>query len=458
MNFDFEMRATERRRLDPASHAIPLRSPLVSLIFLLVLAVPVCLLVLEALRIVVAQSWGDSLSAETVRGAITLDPANPDLHYQLGKVLLLEAEPGTQAMAEQEFRQATNMNPNSATYWSALGKGCYSSANQSCADAAFRRAQELAPGMPQFAWEAAINDVVSNQPGPAVKQIKKFLRMQPDGWEQAFQLLMRGFGDPNIIWRDLLGSSHDLAAKLQFLDYLADNNKFEPAGIYWSQLAADKTEIPIAITTPYIERLLVAGHYHEAAGVWAYLLGENDPGEKPVSGERNLVFNGGFERDPLNAGFDWRFWQQPYLTTDFADHSAHSGGHAFRTDFTVPRNSEYELAYQLIPVAPGQEYELTAYVKSEAITSDTGPRLRVLDAKCAVCLDAATPGTSGTAGWHQVTTQFTTGAKTDMVRLSLWRPRGRSYPMEISGQVWFDDISLRLISSSTQKTVARGNR
>ena len=103
--------------------------------------------------------------------------------------------------------------------------------------------------------------------------------------------------------------------------------------------------------------------------------------------KRQLVFNGGFEQEPLNAGFDWRFAQQPYLTLDFFDATAHTGARSFRADFTVPQNSEYEPVYQLVPVVPGQTYELSAYVKSEAITSDSGPRLRVLDPKCLVCLD-----------------------------------------------------------------------
>jgi hypothetical protein len=196
-----------------------------------------------------------------------------------------------------------------------------------------------------------------------------------------------------------------------------------------------------------VDRLLAHGSYREAGRVWRYAVDENELASQAVGGEGNLVFNGGFEQDPLSAGLDWHSWQQPYLNLDFADRTAHSGARAFRADFTVPQNSEYELAYQLVPVVPGQTYELSGYVKSEAITSDSGPRLRVIDPKCLVCLDTATQGTSGTTDWHQITTQFTAGPTTDLIRLSVWRPRGRSYPMEITGRVWFDDISLRPISA-----------
>jgi tetratricopeptide (TPR) repeat protein len=445
VNLDLDGRSKRGRELGSFTYQIPLHSRVSLLIFFFVLAIPASFLVLETTRAVLAQIWASSLNPEVLRRAIALDPSNPELHFTLGRILLLKAEPVTQGMAEEEFRKAISMNPHSAIYWSGLGKACYSSGNQPCANAAFGRAQELAPNKPEVAWEVAVNDVVSDQPQSAVGHLRTFLRLQPDGLDQTFQLLMRGFGDPNLIWRDLLSAAADPASKLRFLDYLAANSDFERAGTYWAQLTAEKTAFPVAAAIPYLEKLLATGHYREAAGVWAYTVRQNGLDEQIGSDRSNLVFNGGFEQKPLNAGFDWRFAQQPYLTVDFSDATAHTGARSFRADFTVPQNSEYEPAYQLVPVVPGQTYELSAYVKSEAITSDSGPRLRVLDPKCPGCLDTATQGTSGTTDWHQVTTQFTAGPTTELIRLSVWRPRGRSYPMEISGKVWFDDISLHPI-------------
>lgn len=66
-----------------------------------------------------------------------------------------------------------------------------------------------------------------------------------------------------------------------------------------------------------------------------------------------------------------------------------------------------------------------------------------MDPKCPACLDAATEGATGTKDWHEVSVQLTAGPDTEMVRISIWRPHSRSFPMEISGKAWFDDISLR---------------
>lgn len=451
---------SRRHHRQSQAYEIALMSPLRSSLFLLALVLPALLLVFETGRIVIAENLGESVDPAKIRQAITLDSVNPELHFQLGKILLLTGDSNAQVVAEQEFRNAVAANPNAAVYWAGLAKACYSLADQSCADSAFRRAQQMAPSSPEFAWQAAVNAVVSNQPQKAVGYLKTFVRLQPAGVDQAFQLLMRGFNSPDLVWRAFLGNTADPASKLHFLDYLAANSNVEVADALWQKLAAEKTPLSQALVIPYVDRLLVGGHFREAAAVWSYANTKStasrgsalDPIPDPgVGGDPNLVFNSGFEQDPLNAGFDWHYAPQPYLTLDFSDAAAHSGKHALRAEFTVPQNSEYEVAYQFVPVTPNQTYEVSGFAKSQSIGSDSGPRLRVSDPKCASCLDVATSGVVDTSPWHRLTARFTTGPTTDVVRLSIWRPRGRSYPMEISGTAWFDDISLLPVDDQSQQ-------
>ena len=93
-------------------------------------------------------------------------------------------------------------------------------------------------------------------------------------------------------------------------------------------------------------------------------------------------------------------------------------------------------------MAPQQSYTLTAYGRSESLTSDSGPRLRVLDAACPRCLNVSTESVVGTKDWSPATVTFTTGSETRFVRLSVWRPRGRTFPMDISGRSWLDKVVL----------------
>ena len=161
----------------------------------------------------------------------------------------------------------------------------------------------------------------------------------------------------------------------------------------------------------------------------------------------NLIFNGDFERDVLNAGFGWRTAPGAYLGFDFPSSGAYRGKRCFRLDFGG-RNEESEPLLQFVPVAPSQAYSLTAYVRSEDVTSDSGPRLRVLDPACPACLDVSSETTVGTTPWHALSLKFSTGAQTQVVRVSVRRPRGRTFPTEITGTFWLDAVTLKALTGA----------
>ncbi len=58
-----------------------------SWVFLLVVALGVVFLGGEALRAAFVEILGESVEAGTLQRAVTLDPANPELHHRLGMVL-----------------------------------------------------------------------------------------------------------------------------------------------------------------------------------------------------------------------------------------------------------------------------------------------------------------------------------------------------------------------------------
>ena len=384
------------------------------MLFLLIVAVPTVLFVTKTIRVALAETWGDSGDVEKVRRAVALDPANPRLHYTLGRHYLLGIEASSPAQAVGEMRQATDLNARVALYWSGLGQACLAADEPTCADQAYQRAAELAPSNPQFTWEAAMVAAVTDNRSAVISHFRRFVQLQPSRSREAFEIMQRGFGglDLDVIWSDLLRNSSDIIPKLAYLDLAAENNRFDLANRYWEAITSTRPKIPLEAAKPYMERLLASGHYREAAEVWRYLLRTGEVASIPgtdrswETGNAATVFNGGFEQAPLNAGFDWHYGQQLYLNLDFADVSAHSGSRALRLDFTLPKNLDYEPVYQFVPVVPGQSYVLAAFVRSKGITSDSGPRLRVIDPMCSGCLDLATDGATGTQGWHEVSVPF----------------------------------------------------
>jgi hypothetical protein len=119
-----------------------------------------------------------------------------------------------------------------------------------------------------------------------------------------------------------------------------------------------------------------------------------------------------------------------------------------RIDFTVNRNEEYRPLFQLVPVAPNQAYTLTAYVRSQDITSDSGPRLQVVDPIHSNGPNAMSETTVGTTPWHQINLKFCTGPDTKLVQLSILRVRGRTFPTEITGSFWLDTVAMKPLGPS----------
>ncbi|HEV2118272.1 MAG TPA: hypothetical protein VGR48_19705 [Terriglobales bacterium] len=422
-------------------------------VFLLAVFIPGSWLIATLARLGLAGACGDSLDAPTLKRAVALDPGNPQWHYNLGTAYLW-SEGGNPAAAVAALREAVRLNPHGALSWSALAKACYAAGDLSCADEAFERAARLATAKPRLAWEAGLHYVITRRPANAMPHLQRLLRLQPYRADEVFAMLLRAGVDAEFVWRQLARSAAP-EVRLGYLSFLVSHEAAGAGEKFWTEVAAAGTPLPPAAATRYVEELLRYRHYHAAVKVWTYLRQAGTVTGGDSLPTANLVFNGGFEQTPLKHGLDWHLQTQTYMRVDSGDRRAHGGRRALRVEFTVPDNSEYEPAYQFVPVAPRQSYILSAYVCSEDITSDSGPRLRVLDPQCPACLGLSVEGTVGTQSWRRVEAQFTVPPATEVIRLSLWRPRSRSFPMEISGQFWLDDVSLRPISRGETQAAVR---
>ena len=419
-------------------------------VFLLIVVVPGLIFVLTAIRIAAASVLEGRGGLSELQKAVALDPADPEVHRRLGILECYLLDPPNYSDGLKHFRRATHLAPLSSLYWSNLGSACESSGDRACADAAFERLLSLDPMMPRSYWVVANHYLRTDRSQEALAQFRRLLELGPDSGyaERTFQLCLQAVNDPDAVFRQVLAGRKDPKLGLDYVDFLSRHGQPDAAYRVWALAVANAQPFSLALAKPYLERLLDLHQYQEALTVWEDLerLGivkkpaKEDPG--------NLVFNGGFEQDPLNAGFDWHSAEASFLSFDFADPGAHQGNRCLRLNFTVKRNETYQPVYQLVPVVPGQAYQLAAYVRSEDITSDSGPRLHVFDPMHSESLDVSTETTVRTTPWHPVNLSFQTGPDARFVVVSVWRPRSRTFPPEISGSFWLDEVSLKPVGSA----------
>jgi tetratricopeptide (TPR) repeat protein len=420
-------------------------------IFLLVVVGVAVLLGGAAVRAAYISILGESVEAGTLKRAIALDPSDPELHHRLGMVLFDSPVDTDRIEGLKQLHRATELNPYAARYWADLSWVCELAGDTACATQGVERAVKLNPMTPQLRWVAANTLLRAGQNDEAMAQFRRLLELDPAYAPATFNLCLGLLGDPQLILQKVLPPGKNPALKLAYLNILSRSEMDgadDLARQVWAKTVAEGTAFPLTSATPYIEHLLQFGQVEEAQSAWRDLekLGVvANPGQDQ---DGNLIYNGDFEQMPLNAGFDWRNLPAPYLALDFSDPAAHSGKSCLRIDFTVNRNEEYRPLFQLVPVAPNQAYTLTAYVRSQDITSDSGPRLQVVDPIHSNGPNAMSETTVGTTPWHQINLKFCTGPDTKLVQLSILRVRGRTFPTEITGSFWLDTVAMKPLGPS----------
>jgi len=111
--------------------------------------------------------------------------------------------------------------------------------------------------------------------------------------------------------------------------------------------------------------------------------------------------------------------------------------------FSGKDNLDYRHVFQYVKVSPGHAYHLQALMKTEGITTDSGPRLEVYDAYNSHVLDKMTDDLIGTSdAWTTLFLDFVTGPKTELLVVRLARLPSKKLDNLITGRVWLDDVRL----------------
>jgi len=379
--------------------------------------------------------------------ALRIDPDNYDIFHRLGLVYSYEPTDLNPSEGKKYLRRAAELNPRRWDFWADLGATCDFAGDTVCSDEAYGRAQPLNPMTPSVQWAIGNHYILTDRPEKAFPSFRKLLDMDPSYLGPIFRLCLRATGDPQGIYKGILLPDKDPAARFTFLMHLSTQADYESAMRIWGQMITGPDRSPnLSMVKPFLDFLLDHNQIQDAATVWNDLEHAGVIPQDPIS-QAGGVYDGGFEGPVLNTGFAWRSSDSPDLVLDFSAPSAHKGAKCLRIDFAVGRNGDYEIVNQVVQVKPEAQYELTAYVRSETLTSDTGPRLRVVEMGCGDCPVGTSDSTEGTTPWHPVEVGFTTRPQTQAVKISFWRPQDQTSHRDITGTVWLDDVTLRPVEA-----------
>ncbi len=155
----------------------------------------------------------------------------------------------------------------------------------------------------------------------------------------------------------------------------------------------------------------------------------------PSSG--NLILNGSFNLDPLNAGFDWQYQKQAGVELTLDPTEFHSGRRSLMITFDGPGISDAGIVH-LVPVQPNTTYDFSAYYKTSEQLGAGGPHFTIQD-MYSRAIYYESDELRDTGFWKSADGEFTSSPDCTLVVLHIRRLPERS---PIRGKLWVDDFRL----------------
>lgn len=377
------------------------------------------------------------LTAENLRLATRLDPGDSDYHLSLGRLYqysLTEIDP---AQAIAQLTLAAEKSPFDAQPWLDLGAAQEIEGHVEDAEASLRRVDYLAPRLPPFQWAIANFFLLHGNVDESLRHFRIVLAGTPQYDGIIFSTAWKAVGNADEILAKVLPDN--VRAEINYMDYLVGQKKFDDAQKVWPRVAASHEGFSIQAVEPFIDALLTAKMPEEAYRDWMDL--QNRGLVSAPSEPGSLVSDGDFESEIAGFGFGWRVAPPPGIYAGLDSTSFHSGGHSLFVRFPGKENYLFR-ACEVLKVSPRQSYRARAFMKTEDITTNSGPRLEVFDPYNQKAFDLFSDQLTGTnAAWTLLTLNFTTKPETDVVELCITRTPSDKLDNLISGKLWVDDVT-----------------
>ena len=165
--------------------------------------------------------------------------------------------------------------------------------------------------------------------------------------------------------------------------------------------------------------------------------------------DSNLLVNGGFEKEILNGGLDWRLnpEQGAAITTDRS--APLEGSSSLEIKFDGTQNLADALVFEYVPVEPNTSYGFSGYMRALNLTTDSGPRFEICDADVPARLFIHAEGLLGTSTWTMRQLNFRTGPETRLLIVRLTRPASGKFARCASpGSFGVDKLELNVIEKT----------
>lgn len=359
-----------------------------------------------------------------IQEAISLTPNNPDNYFLLATYLRLENIDDTETILKL-YEKSLELNPFNYNYWFGLAEFLKNKRFDEKAIYALEKATYLAPGVVSLRWEAGLLALELDRRDLVLSNLSKVMSVDPERRKLAFAVLWQYINRGDEILESIPGNG--LAS---YIEFLIDTNRLDESKLAWVKLK-DNEELSESLYLRYTNYLINQRDIVFAKELW-----------KGRYGDWSGIWNGSFENEPLNSGFDWRLADDANGVEISRVSDRFDGDHSIEISFDGKHNVDFAHVEQIVPVEPNQEYLLVSHMKADGITTENGVGWEVH------CFKADGPVWTtetivGTQDWKIVTLSFKTPENCDAIVVRLRRYKSRKLDRFISGHLWVDKVELR---------------
>ena len=397
-------------------------------------------LIYQASKLCLAWYWGCSNDiSQQLRGA-NLVPGDAEAWDRLGQAAQWNFDSPNPSLAVSYYRKAVADDPRSADDWLNLANAYEVVGDVAKASSAYKVAQSDYPISADVAWKYGNFLLRQGQTREGLRQIRDAVVTDPKLIPLAISQMWTFDHDANVILSDILPP--DPAAYFQALDFFSANQNTDAAMIAWGRIIALPRRHPLDLkqSFPFLDSLIAQGDTADIRRIWRQALSAADWDSEPPTDD-SLVWNGSFESPIVDGGLDWRVDQIPgaYISVD--SNTAHSGTHSLRVDFSGGMNLDFYHVHQFVPVQPSTAYVFQAFLRTEAISTESGIGFEILDQQHKE-VNVLTSNLTGTNPWTPVRADVTTGPDTKFLWIRLRRFPSKRFDNKLGGTVWVDDVTL----------------
>jgi hypothetical protein len=380
-----------------------------------------------------AASWlGSRVQLSSLQKAAWLDPGNADYRNHLGRFYDLVARDPASAVGQ--YQAAVRLNPHSARFWFDLASAYQVLGDTAAQTAALERAIQADSMTPDVAWEAANLYLVQGENEKALREFRVVLANDPSLAEAAIQFCWRIEPDVDVLLRDFVPPRND--AYTAFLNLLETKQETAGTAKAWAALMQTHQPFERRQADEYIRYLIQHKDVDQAVLVWRQTA-ERFGLTSYLPSSSNLIVNGSFSLNVLNAGFDWQHQSQSGVKLELDPTDSHAGRQSLTITFDGPGISDAGI-YQFVAVQPNTTYQFSAYYKNVEMEGAGGPHFTIQDMYTqAIYYESDELIDAGF--WKSAEGDFKTGPDCKLVVLHIRRlPAGSP----IRGKLWIDDFHL----------------